>query len=127
MDPFNAFSLACGIIQIIDFSIKVAKKCHELYKDGASPENEEVEDMVKHLTDLHENVDLTDQGGLDELIDLRLKCSNTAKELIAEMKKLKVSGRHRKRQVIAKTFKAMWNKSAIEDIQKRFVEQYGYE
>lgn len=119
MDPFNAFSLACGVIQIVDFSIKVAKKCHELYKDGASSENEEVEDMVKHLTDLHKNLDLTDQDGLDELTDLGLKCSKTAKELIAELQKLKVNRPHRKREVISKTLRGMRKRGTIEEIQKR--------
>lgn len=39
MDPFTAFSLACGVIQVVDFSTKLVGKCREVYRDGTSTEN----------------------------------------------------------------------------------------
>jgi len=38
MDPFTAFSLACGVIQVVDFSLNVIGKCREVYRDGTSTE-----------------------------------------------------------------------------------------
>ena len=119
MDPCTALSLFCNIVQVVDFSTKVVKKCRELYKYGVTLENQEIEEMAKHLTDLHTNLDLTDRGVMDDLLDLGSKCSQTAQELIAEVRELSVNQPHRKRQIIGKTIKAIWKRSAIEDIQKR--------
>lgn len=119
MDPLTAFSLVSGVFQVVDFSTKVVKKCHELYKDGVSSENQEVEEMAKHLTDLHTNLDLRDRGGMDDLLDLGSKCSQTAQKLIAEVRTFNVNGPHRKRQAVGKTIKAIWRKIAMDEIQKR--------
>lgn len=122
MDPLIAFSLVCGIIQVIDFSTKVVKKCHELYRDGISSEDHEIEDMARHLTDLGKNLDLPNQDDNDELIELAAKCSRTAQELIAELRKRQAHGLHRKREAIKKTFQCMWRGNRIELIQKRLNE-----
>ena len=119
MDPFTAFSLVCGIIELVNFSSEVVKKCRELYRDGASSENNEVEEMAEYLTDLRTNLDLQDRDGPDELLDLGSKCSQTAHELIAALQKLKVSGPQRKRQVAGKAFKAIRTRRALDEIQKR--------
>ena len=56
MDPLTAFSLACGVIQVVDFSIKVTSKCRELYKYGALESNKEIESMSEYLTDIRSSV-----------------------------------------------------------------------
>ena len=119
MDPFSAFSLVCGIIQVVDFSTKVAKKCRDLYKDGALSQNTEVEEMAKHLRDLRTDLDLTNRNDPDELLELGSKCSDTAQDLIVELQKLKVTEPNRKRKVVGKALKIMMKKGAIDDIRKR--------
>lgn len=119
MDPIAAIGLVCNIVQILGLSIKAVKKCREIYKDGALSENRELEEMARCLTDLRTNLDTEKQGDVDELMDLGSQCSMTAKNLVAELEKLKVSAPHSKRQVVSKTFKALWKKDAIDDIQKR--------
>ena len=119
MDPVTVFSLVCGVIQIVDTSMEVAKKCRELYKNGASSEDREIENMAKHLTDLYENLDPRAQDGPRELQDLCSKCSNTAQQLCTEVQKLKVNGPHRKREAVVKTVKAVWKRNIIDDIQKQ--------
>lgn len=52
MDPLTAFSLACGVIQVVDFSMKLLSKSREIYKSGSLAENKEIESMAKHLTNL---------------------------------------------------------------------------
>ena len=52
MDPLSAFSVACGVIQVVDFSTKVVVKCRELCKNGTLSENKEIESLAQHLTDL---------------------------------------------------------------------------
>jgi len=119
VDPLTAFSLACGIIQVVDFSTKAVKKCRELYKDGSLSENEDVEEMATHLTGLRTRLILPSQSNEDELLDLGEKCSDTAQALIVELQTLKVNGPYKKRQVIRKSIKALWKKGAIDESQKR--------
>lgn len=35
MEPLTAFSLAAGVLQVVDFSFRAIKTCRELYKDGS--------------------------------------------------------------------------------------------
>ena len=119
MDPVTTFSLVCGVVQIVDTSMEIAKKCRELYKNGASSEDREIEIMANHLTDLYGNLDLRARDTPGQLQDLCSKCSNTAQQVCTEVQKLKVSGPHRKREAVVKTVKAVWKKSAIEEIQKQ--------
>ena len=124
MDPTAAFGLVCGIIQVIDFSTKVVKKCHELYRDDVLPEHKEAEEMAHHLTGLRAKLDLPNESVGRDLLDLGAKCSSTAQELIAELEKMKVDGPHRKRQSLNKSFKAIFKRKEMGKIQKRLE---GYE
>lgn len=126
MDPTAAFGLLCGIIQVVEFSAKVVKKCHELYRDGVSSEYKEAEEMANSLTDLRAKLDFPDESAGKDLLDLGSKCSDTAEELIAELERMKVDGPHRKRQVARKTFKIMLKGSPIDRIQKRLDEHRKY-
>lgn len=134
MDPLTAFSLACGVIQVVDFSTKIVVKCREIYKNGASSDNEEVESMAKHLTELSNELDsanaVVKTGSMPQIYHddqhlrkLAQQCSETAKELITQLQKLKIQGQPRKRDVFRKAVKVIWKKSAIEDIERR-LEQY---
>lgn len=121
MDPLSAFSLACGVIQVVDFSTEVVKKIRELYKDGTLSQYKEAEGMAIQLRQLRSNLELPEHQNHDntELLKLGDKCSDTAKDLVTELEKLKVSGPHKKRQTVKKTFKTIWKKPAIDEIQKR--------
>lgn len=130
MDPLTAFSLACGVIQVVDFSTKVVVKCREIYKTGASSENQEIESMAKNLTDLFIDLDtvsaVPNPGPMprvyhddQDLRKLAQQCSKTAKELIAELQKLNIQGQPRKRDVLRKAAKVIWKKSTIDEIERR--------
>ncbi len=122
MDPFATFSLVCGVIQIVDFSIKAVKQCQEIHKNGSLSENEQIEDMARHLTDLRTKLDLGDQSSGDDVLDLGSKCSSTAQDLVAELGKLKVKGAHGKIQGVKKMFQSVWRRKEIDAIQKRLDE-----
>ena len=134
MDPLTAFSLACSVIQVVNYSLNVVVKCREIHKDGASSENKEVESMAKQLTDLFIELDsanaVVKPGSMQQIYhddqdirNLAQQCSETAKELVTQLQKLKIHGQPRKRDVLRKTVKVIWKKSAIEDIERR-LEQY---
>ena len=87
MDPFSAFSLACEIVKISDFSTKALSKCKEICEDGASHDFQELEDIKKRLTDLSIDLQLpgvTETAGTLEtpnersLLDTAKGCSAIA-------------------------------------------------
>ena len=130
MDPVTAFSLTCGVIQVVEFSTKVVVKCRQIYNDGARSENKEIESMAEHLTDLATDLKLPsivqNPGSANqlyhdeqELRTLAEQCSKTATELIDKIQKLNIRGRQRKRDAFGMAVKAVWKKdAAIENIQK---------
>ena len=125
MDPVTAFSLACGVIQVVDFSIKVLAKCKEIYDHGALSEHQEIEEITKHLADLQIDTSLPQSSGIAqtpadrELWELAKTCSATAEQLVAKLQNLKIEGPHKKRQAIAKTVKAFREKKEMQDLEKR--------
>ncbi|KAM0795956.1 hypothetical protein BDR22DRAFT_778583, partial [Usnea florida] len=125
MDPSAAFSLACGVIQVVDFSIKVLAKCKEFYDHGALSEHQEVEGITRHLTNLRigvispQSLETTQAPEDRELLDLVKACSATAAQLVAKLQTLKIEGSHKKRQAIVKTVKAFREKRGIHDLEKR--------
>ena len=125
MDPLTAFSLACGVIQVVDFSMKVLAKCKEIHDHGALSEHQEVEEVTRHLTDLRIDVsppqspEPTQTPDDRELQDLVKICSATAQQVVAKLQTLKVEGPHKKRQAIVKTMKSLREKREIHDLEKR--------
>lgn len=49
MDPVTAFSLAAGVLQVVDLSFKALARCQELYKDGSLAEHRSTEEIVGYL------------------------------------------------------------------------------
>ena len=129
MDPLTAFSLACGVIQVVDFSTKIVVRCRQIYKEGATSKNKEIESMAEHLTGLAtdlelpstiQNLGFANQRYRDdqELLELAGQCSETARELINELQKLSIQGRQRKRDALRMAVKTVWKKDAIDNIQR---------
>ena len=130
MEPLSAFALACGVIQVVDSSLKVVVKCREIYKDGASSENKEIDSMARRLKSLTADLKLPDTvqspgsplslyNDNEELQQLARQCSETAGELISKLDKLSIRGTPKKRDVLWKAIKAIWEKNTIEGIQRR--------
>ena len=125
MDPLTAFSLACGVIQVVDFSLKALTKFKEIHDHGALSEYQDLEEITQHLTNLQTDLSLPQSSGITQapydrgLVELATRCSATAAQLIAKLHKLRIEGPHKKRQAIVKTVKAFREKREIQDIQKR--------
>ena len=126
MDPLTAFSLVCGVIQVVDFSTKTLLKCKELYQEGSLSEYQELEDLTNHLVDVRDKLKLTNVNqnagilGEDQsLLEVAGQCSKTADHLVEKFRSLKIEGRHQKRQAALKTVKLLWEKGELRDIQRR--------
>lgn len=124
MDPLTAFSLACGVIQVVDFSTKVLTKCKEIYNNGALSEYDDIEKMSNHLADLRKDLRLPSSRKIEipsdkDLLDMATKCSATAAQLVTKLQALRIDGPHKKRDALKKTVQYFWEKKDTQDIQKR--------
>ena len=127
MDPLSAFNLACGIIQVLDFSTKALSRCKELYKDGTVHDYEELEVMTKRLANLSTDLQLptgTDSTGASQipddqsLRDTAKGCSKVADQLVGKLQALRVQGPHRKRQAFMKSIKAVRESKEIRNVEQ---------
>ena len=128
MEPLTAFSLVCGVIQVVDFSTKTLLKCKELYQEGSLSDYQELEDLTSHLVDVRDKLERTtinqNAGNLgaaedQSLLEVAGQCSMTAEHLVEKFRSLKIEGPHKKRQAVLKTVKSLWEKGELRDIQTR--------
>lgn len=49
MDPVTAFSLAAGILQVVDVSFRALAQCRELCRDGSLAEHRETTEVTDAL------------------------------------------------------------------------------
>lgn len=68
MDYVAAFSLACGVIQVLDFSLCLLSKSKEIQEKGSLVENDNLEYLTHHINDL--NLEVRTIYGLRDVMRL---------------------------------------------------------
>jgi hypothetical protein len=97
MDPFTALSVGSAVVQFVDFSVKLISSGHQLYKEGALPVNDELEQVTVDLTQLCEDLAADhpgisarqlsrDEAALQQLASLCKKIGNELLSLLATLK-----------------------------------------
>lgn len=123
MEPVAAFSLACGIIQVVSFSKDLVHICKALYNQGSLTEHADILASAEHLKSLQsklegqrliEEVSANPQPIDAELLELAQKCSQTAQKLIDEIGQLKAP---RRRDVLKKVVKIRFRQRVLEKLQ----------
>lgn len=131
MEAIAAFGLACNVIQVVDFGLKIASKFREIYDEGRTIEHQDLDYTSKHLAEINEKLSASIQNARTnkpltkddhELQDLAVKCARSARDLRDELDKLKISGRHGKRAAVFKAFKSIRRNDAINKIRDRLCE-----
>jgi hypothetical protein len=56
MDPISAFSLAAGIIQVVDFATRLLSTANELYHDGSTVRNSDITSVADDLSSLNDKI-----------------------------------------------------------------------
>lgn len=94
MDPLTAFSVACGVIQVVEFGLKVASKGREIYRDGALHQNQDIEHATRNLNEASISLDKSlksltkiKQPSKDdvELQKLAVDCQEASTNLLSEL------------------------------------------
>ena len=128
MDPVTAFSLACGVIQVVDFGSRALSMCKEIYKKGELSEYKELEETRKHLVSAQNDIRLPSAGPAavasqtpqdKKLSEIAKDCSAIAAELTTKLQTLKAPNAHRKRDRIKVGYKAFREKSHMQELQRR--------
>ena len=128
MDPVTAFSLVCGVIQVIDFGTKVLVKCRRLHKEGSLEGHKDIEDITEHLVNAREDLDRRgdahSMGAQLSPSDKRLStiakdCSAISAELLAKIQSLKISGNHGRRETLKKVVKTLWEQKEVVALEKK--------
>jgi hypothetical protein len=133
MEAIAALALACNVIQVVDFALKTASKCQEIYNEGRTIEHQDLDYTSKHLAEISEKLNESIQNAQTnkpltkddhELQDLALKCVESARNLRDELDKLTIPGRKRKRAAVTKVFMSIRRNDDINKIEERL---RGYE
>ncbi|KAL8710369.1 MAG: hypothetical protein Q9225_007299 [Loekoesia sp. 1 TL-2023] len=120
MDPSTAFSLASGVLQVLDVSSRAIVKCREMIKDGSLAEDRDTEEIADALEAAGNSPPWSKEDS--ETLDLSMKCCTIANELRIEIEKLKVvKGGHR--QAIARTVRSMRKSRMLKEKQAK-LEKY---
>jgi hypothetical protein len=134
MDPLSAFSVACGVVQFIDFASKLVSAGNEIYHapDGVLVQNKAAEDVAEDLKSITQELSKTQSqwlvGQSLEPDELRLQiisdnCSKIATELTDRLDKLKIQGKNRRWRSYRQALMSVWQKDDIDKIAAR-LEQY---
>ena len=127
MDPISALSLACNVIQLVEFSVESVKVCKELYDNGSLDENEKIEKYTADITaankDLQAALRNCKPGSKpSKILQVAQDASATANELKVALNKLKLSksqGVRRLGNAFKSTLKTLITNGTIQRLQKR--------
>jgi hypothetical protein len=122
MEVLAAIGLVGNIVQFVDFSSKLVSRIAELYQstEGALADDVDLEAVTNDLALL--SVKLQSQGQTEEspaLERLSKSCNEVATDLLTALNKVKVNGKHQKRESIWKALRRMWSRDEISKLERR--------
>ncbi|KAL8827522.1 MAG: hypothetical protein Q9191_003134 [Dirinaria sp. TL-2023a] len=126
MDPVTAFSLAAGVLQVVDLSVQALSTCKEIYEDGSLAQHRKTEELINYLAETTERLEKSVSHAPTQatsesraVVDVSRKCSETAAELCSELKKLRLDPQGGLRQSMSKSLRAMQKKKFLTESQEK--------
>ncbi|KAI4262467.1 MAG: hypothetical protein L6R42_002358 [Xanthoria sp. 1 TBL-2021] len=125
-DPVSAFSLAAGVLQVVDVSFRALSACREIQKNGSLAEHRDSRDLTQHLLETtrhlektYSNVPASALKHNNDVIDVSKKCSETAAEILTELNKLQRDPKGGFRQSFEKGILSWRKKRFLADTQDK--------
>jgi hypothetical protein len=128
MDPLSALSVACAVIQFVEFGSKLVGTGLEVYKstDGAPEEVIEMEALAAHAEQLSKDLassrqtSILDTGTQDEakLRELASRSEKLANEIVTILSKIRGQP-HKTWSAVRTSVQLKWNEGKIKDLQAR--------
>jgi hypothetical protein len=131
MDPVTGFAVACGILQVIDFSSRIISRSHEFREsaDGRIEQHVILDNAAAHLLDLcnglqrYDGISVHRLNGADEQLYLiKLETELVVKELRNALDKAKLVGTHKKWRSFYQAFQSVWQDNDIAGLARRLDE-----
>ncbi|KAL8724123.1 MAG: hypothetical protein Q9181_006974, partial [Wetmoreana brouardii] len=129
MDPIAGISLAASVVQLVDFSIKAAKTCQNIYQQGSTSDYIDADYTASHLAYLSTSLQqsLNDTGARSaalsreekDLKDLARKCEDCAGKLQHKLRKLQTQPQASALEVARKAARSIWKKNDIAKIEEQ--------
>lgn len=129
MEAIAALSLACNVMQVLEFTTTTARWCKEIYETGQTAANEDVDRNSQRLSESTarlseaianastvQNMIARDE---QELLVQARDCTGSAKDLHEELAKLKLDGSKSRRVAVKRTVQALWNAKKIGSLEKK--------
>ena len=120
MESLAVLSVVCNVIQVVDFGLKSASLCKQIYEHGSSDEFTDLQISSSHLkhaaTDLQKSIDTAFKpitSGHYELWSIAQKCLELAQELHQETERLTRNDEKSWKRSILLTIKTVKRKPAI--------------
>jgi len=125
LEPLSAFSVACNVLQIIDFGSKVLTKTIDYRKvaNGALSEHRDLRHVLESLKNL--NADL--QASMPQLagtkplstaetrlLEANAECLRLSNEFIDLLDRLKVKNRHAMLECLRMSIKSLWYREKMD-------------
>lgn len=87
-DPVSAFSLAAGVLQVLDVSFRALSTCYEIHKHGSLAQHDDTREITqyilettRHLENTYTNIPASAVNHNNHVIDLSKRCTETAAEV----------------------------------------------
>ena len=129
LNPLSAFSVACNVLQVIEFGVKVLSKAADYRKaeTGVLTEQKDLRDVLQSLNNL--NTDLlaslpqqtaSKQHTAEEarLLEANNQCLRLSKEFINFLDRLKLRDRHAVFDSLRMSIKTLWHGDKMDAMEK---------
>ena len=125
LEPLSAFSVACNVLQIIEFGSQVLSKAIDYRKaaNGALSEHQDLRHVLQSLKNL--NADL--QASMPQLagtkslstaetrlLEANTECLRLSNEFINLLDRLKVKNRHVRLECLRVSIKSLWYREKMD-------------
>ena len=131
MEALVALSLACNVVQLVDFGLKTISSFREIYKDGATIEQQDFKATAQELATLSDDLRKSIQSvptltplarDDEELRQIAVKCRDQAAKLQFELKKLSPLQAGGLRSKVLKTWRSTFKTGPVNDIRNRLLD-----
>ncbi|MDI1486729.1 MAG: hypothetical protein OHK93_005990 [Ramalina farinacea] len=123
MDPVTAFGLVASVLQVTSVSLNVVSRCHEMWKDGSLAQHQDTQDMTKRLSETIQHLKVssrqTPSPSLDQdrqLLEICNQCTDTADELLKELRKFKRRPDEAWHKTCKKVFNSMFKTGKLDTL-----------
>ncbi|KAL8798905.1 MAG: hypothetical protein Q9182_006305 [Xanthomendoza sp. 2 TL-2023] len=130
MEGLAALGLACNVVQLVDFSLTIARDFHHIYKTGHMIKQQDFASKTENLSAISENLKEAIAGHQTpqpltktdtELYDIAMECQKLAINLQEELRNIfqDPSSSHKLTKAFMKTVRFQWHASEIGNIMQK--------